>query len=63
MHNYNITIIMLRNFVTFRLWQGFMQTFHNYLIMQTKVKAVTSGSPAEFKDHQVADSGLSEGMS
>ena len=54
---------MLQNFVTFRLWQGFMQTFHNYLIMQTKVKAVTSGSPAEFKNHQVADSGLSEGMS
>ena len=54
---------MLRNFVTFRLWQGFMQTFHNYLIMQTKVKAVTSGSSAEFKDHQVTDSGSSEGMS
>ena len=54
---------MLQNFVTFRLWQGFMQTFHNYLIMQTKVKVITSGSPAEFKDHQVTDSGSWEGMS
>ena len=40
-----------------------MQTSRNYLIMQTKSESAASGSSAEFKDHQDADSGSWEGMS
>ena len=54
---------MLRNFITFRLYQGFMQTSCNHLIIKEKVKVATSGATAEFKDHQVADSSSSEGTS
>ena len=54
---------MLRNFITFRLYQGFMQTSRNHLIIQRKSESRYSGATAEFKDHQVADSSSSEGTS
>ena len=54
---------MLKNFVAFLCSKALCRFYVIIQLCKQKVKAATSDSSAEFKDHQAANSGSSEGMS